>query len=137
MERTMTVQQNILVPVGSSDTDFNSVNYALALAARIQAQVHILRHGTGGRPANSMAMRREKALPDLINSARTEGLTISDHIAHQELEKEIVGLIRDESIDILVFGTGNGTCERLMLQIKAVFRGRIIQVKEKNHISYL
>lgn len=46
-------------------------------------------------------------------------------------------MIRDESIDVLVFGAGNGVCKRLMLQIKDTFPGQIIQVKEKDHISYL
>ncbi len=133
----MMVQQKILVPVGLSDTDLNSVYYALALAARIKAQVYILRYDAEGPSANSKAMWIETVLLDLINNARQAGLTVSDHMTRQELKKEVVGLIRDESIDVLVFGAGNGTCKRLMLQIKDTFPGQIIQVKEKDHISYL
>ncbi len=133
----MMVRQKILVPVWLSDTDLNSVYYALALAGRIRAQVVILRHGAEGLSANSKAMWLEKALLDLINSARQAGLTVSEHITHQELTKEVVDLIRDESISVLVFGAGNGACRRLMLQIKDTFPGQIIQVKEKDYISYL
>ena len=131
------VRQKILVPVWSSETDLNSVYYALALAGRIRAQVVILRHGAEGFSSNSKAMWLEKALLDLINSARQAGLTVSDLITHQELAKEVVDLIRDESIDVLVFGVGNGACKQLIYQIKNTFQGQIIQVKEKDHISYL
>ncbi len=133
----MMVQQKILVPVWLSDTDLNSVYYALALAARIRAQVYILRHDAEGLSANSKAIWFEKALLDLIYSARQAGLTVSDLITHQELTKDVVDLIKDESIDVLVFGAGNGACKQLIFQIKDTFPGQIIQVKEKDHISYL
>lgn len=131
------MQQKILVPVGSSDNDLSSVYYTLALASRIRAQVYILRHDAEDPSANPKAVWLEEALVDLINSARQEGLTVSDHITHQELEKDMVGLIEEEAIDVLVFGTGNGAFERLILKIKDKFSGQIIQVKEKDHISYL
>lgn len=137
VRKMMMVQQKILVPVGVSDTDLNGVYYALALAVRIRARVYILRHGGEGLSANSKAVRIEKDLIDLINSARKAGLTVSDYIACQELKKEVVALIRAESIDVLVFGAGNGACKRLMPQIKDTFSGQIIQVKERDHISYL
>lgn len=120
-----------MAPVWLSDTDLNSVCYALALAARIRAQVQILRHDARGLSANSKAIWFEKALLDLINSARQAGLTISDHITHQELTKDVVDLIRNENIDILVFGVGNGACKRLIFQIKDTFPGQIIQVKKR------
>lgn len=131
------VRQKILVPVWSSDTDLNCVYYALALASRIRAQVYILRHDAEGLSAGSTATWFEKALLDLINSARQAGLTVSDLITHRELIKEVVDLVRAESMDVLVFGAGNGACKRLIHQIKDTFAGQIIQVKEKDHISYL
>jgi len=131
------LQKKILVPVGSSGKDLSSVHYALALAERLRAQVYILRHDEVDASPNSIATWLDEALLDLINSARQAGLTVSHHIAHRELKEEIVGLVKDESIDVLVFGTDNGACEHLMLQIKDLVSSQIIQVREKDHISYL
>ena len=131
------MQKKILVPVGSSGKDLNSVHYALALAERLRAQVYILQHDAVDASPNSIATWLDEALLDLINSARQAGLTVSHHIAHRELKEEIVGLVKDESIDVLVFGADNGVCEHLMLQIKDLVSSQIIQVREKDHISYL
>ena len=131
------MQKKILVPVGSSGKDLNSVHYALALAERLRAQVYILQHDAVDASPNSIATWLDEALLDLINSARQAGLTVSHHIAHRELKEEIVGLVKDESIDVLVFGTDNGACEHLMLQIKDLVPSQIIQVREKDHINYL
>jgi hypothetical protein len=62
---------------------------------------------------------------------------VSHHIAHRNLEEEIVGLVRNEGIDVLVFGDGDAAGERLVLQIKPLIPSQIIQVKGKDHISYL
>lgn len=131
------MQKKILVPVGSSGKDLNSVHYALALAERLRAQVYILRHDAVDASPNSIATWLDEALLDLINSARQAGLTVSHHIAHRELKEEIVGMVKDESIDVLVFGADNGVCEHLMLQIKDLVPSQIIQVREKDHINYL
>jgi nucleotide-binding universal stress UspA family protein len=131
------LQKKILVPVGSSGKDLSSVHYALALAERLRAQVFILRHDVVDASPNSIATWLDEALLDLINSARQAGLTVSHHIAHRELKEEIVGLVKEESIDVLVFGVDNGACEHLMLQIKDLVASQIIQVREKDHISYL
>ena len=131
------LQKKILVPVGSSGKDLSSVHYALALAERLRAQVYILRHDAVDASPNSIATWLDEALLDLINSARQAGLTVSHHIAHRELKEEIVGLVKEQSIDVLVFGGDNGACELLMLQIKDLVPSQIIQVREKDHISYL
>ncbi|MEN8757767.1 MAG: universal stress protein, partial [Desulfobacterales bacterium] len=131
------MQKKILVPVGSSGKDLNSVHYALALAERLRAQVYILQHDAVDASPNSIATWLDEALLDLINSARQAGLTVSHHIAHRELKEEIVGMVKDESIDVLVFGADNGVCEHLMLQIKDLVPSQIIQVREKDHINYL
>ena len=131
------MQKKILVPVGSSGKDLNSVHYALALAERLRAQVYILQHDAVDASPKSIATWLDEALLDLINSARQAGLTVSHHIAHRELKEEIVGMVKDESIDVLVFGADNGVCEHLMLQIKDLVPSQIIQVREKDHINYL
>ncbi|MFZ0612214.1 MAG: universal stress protein [Desulfobacterales bacterium] len=134
------LQKKILVPVGSSGKDLNSVHYALALAERLRAQVFILRHDAVKMiqdSPDSIATWLEEALLDLINSARQAGLAVSHHIAHRELKDEIVDLVKDEGIDVVVFGADNGACERLTLQIKDLVPSQIIHVREKDHISYL
>ena len=126
-----------MVPIGASGKDLKSVHYALALAERLQAHVYILQLAALGDNPDPFTVWLDEALLDLINSARQAGLTVSHHIAHRELKEEIVGLVKDESIDVLVFGKDNGACELLMLQIKDLVPSQIIQVREKDHISYL
>lgn len=131
------LQKKILVPVGSSGRDLSSVHYALALAERLRAQVYILRHDAVEITPHSLGNLLDEALRDLINSARQAGLSVSHHIAHRELKEEIVDLVKDEGIDVVVFGADNGACEHLMLQIKDLVPSQIIHVREKDHISYL
>ncbi len=128
------LQKKILVPLGLSGKDLKSVHYALALAERIKAQVYILQQDNGVDPENPLTLYMGEALSDLINSARQAGLNVSHHIAHKELKEEIIGLVRTEGIDLLVFGDEDGVNKRLLLQVKPLVSSQIIQVKEKDHI---
>lgn len=130
-------QKKILVPLGSAGKDLKSVHYALALAERIEAQVYILQQDDGAASRNPMTVYMGEALTDLINSARQAGINVSHHIAHKELKEEIIGLVRAENIDLLVFGTEDGVNKRLLLQVKPLVSSHIIQVKGKHHISYI
>ena len=126
-----------MVPLGPSGRDLKSVHYALSLAERLQSQVYILQHAPEACLENQFSAWLDEALLDLINSARQAGLIVSHHITHRELAEEIIGLVREEGIDLLVFGTDDGLNERLLLQVKPLIPTQIIQVKEKNHINYL
>jgi len=130
-------QKKILVPLGRSGRDLKSVHYALSLAERMQSQVYILQQAPGAGFDNQFSTWLDEALLDLINSARQAGLTVSHHITHRELKEEIVDLVIAEGIDILVFSLDDGLSERLLLQVKPLIPTQIIQVKEKDHISYL
>jgi hypothetical protein len=129
-------QKKILVPLWPSRKDLKSVHYALSLAKRLQAQIYILQGAAVTGFENPLSGWLEEALLDLINSARQAGLTVSHHIAYRELEVEIVGLVKEEGIDVLVFGGDDQVCERLLLQVKPLVPSQIIQVKEKDHIDY-
>ena len=48
-----------------------------------------------------------------------------------------MGLVKSEGIDLLVFGTDDGAEEQLLRQLKPLVPSQIIQVREKDHISYL
>ncbi|MEW6672830.1 MAG: universal stress protein [Thermodesulfobacteriota bacterium] len=130
-------QKKILVPLGPFGRDLKSVHYALSLAERLQSQIYILQQAPGANFENQFSDWLDEALQDLINTARQAGLIVSHHITHGELAEEIIGLVREEDIDLLVFGTDDGLNERLLLQIKPLIPTQIIQVKEKNHINYL
>jgi nucleotide-binding universal stress UspA family protein len=123
-----------LVP---SAKDLKSVHYALSLAERLDAQVYILQQAAASGLDNPLSMWMGEALLDLINSARQAGLMVSHHITHRLLEEEIVGLARNEGIDVVVFGDDDAAGERLVWQIKPLIPSQIIQVKGKDHISYL
>ncbi len=129
--------QKILVPLVPSVKNLKSVHYAMSLAERLYAHVYILQQAAASDSDNSFTTWMGEALLDLVNSARQAGLTVSHHITHRHLEEEIVGLVRDEGIDVLVFGDDDRAGERLLLQIKPLIPSQIIQVKGKNHISYL
>jgi hypothetical protein len=129
--------KKILVPLVPSVKDLKSVHYAMSLAERLYAHVYILQQAAVSDLDNPLSIWMAEALLDLINSARQAGLTVSHHITHRHLEEEIVGLVREEGIDVLVFGDDDMAGERLLLQIKPLIPSQIIQVKGKNHISYL
>lgn len=129
--------KKILVPLLPTAKDLKSVHYAMSLAERLYAQVYILQQACVSGSDNPLSTWVGEALLDLINSARQAGLAVSHHITHRLLEEEIVGLVRNEGIDVLVFGDDSGAGERLVLQIKPLIPSQIIQVKGKDHISYL
>jgi hypothetical protein len=129
--------KKILVPLVPSAKDLKSVHYALSLAERLSAHVYILQQAAASSLDNPLSIWMGEALSDLINSARQAGLVVSHHVTHRLLEEEIVGLVRNEGIDVLVFGDDDAADERLVLQIKPLIPSQIIQVKGKDHISYL
>ena len=130
-------QKKILVPLVPPGWDLKGLHYALALAARLRARVYILQQRSSSMPENPRGPWLEQALTDLINSARQAGLEVSQHFTDNGLKAEIVALIQLEGIDVLVFGADDEVCERLSLQIKPLVPSQIIEVREKDHISYL
>jgi hypothetical protein len=127
----------ILVSLMASAKDLKSVHYAMSLAERLSAHLYILQQAAVPGLDNPHSTWMEEALLDLINSARQAGLMVSHHIILRHLEEEIVSLVREEGIDVLVFGDDDGAGERLVLQIKPLVPSQIIQVKGKGRISYL
>jgi len=128
------LQKKILVPFGLYETDLKGVHYALALAERIEAQVYILQADDPMDADDSMRIYMGEALSDLINSARQAGLKVSHYIAHKALKEEIVGLVKDEHIDLLVFGVEEKLNKRLLLQVKPLVSSQIIQVRGRKNM---
>ncbi len=130
-------QKKILVLSGPSGKDLKSVHYALALAERLQAQVYILQRVDASDSENSLSVWLGEALLELTNSARQAGLSVSHHLADQDWEEEILGLIKGEGIDLFVLSAADGIGGSLLRRIKSLIPSQIIQVKEKDHIHYL
>jgi len=130
------LQKKILVLVGQSGNDLKGVRYALSLAERLQAQVFILQQAASGKH-HPLALWLGEALPDLINSARDAGLSVSHLIANRPLKEEIVFLAREEAIDLVIIGGENGICHGISHQIKPLVPSQIIQVSEKDQVHYL
>jgi len=126
------VQKKILIPLRASEKSLKGVHHALALAKRLGAQVYILQQAASTEHAHPLGSTLEEALIDLINSAREAGLTVSHHVATMDLKEEIVGMVRQEGIDLLVFETDDEIGRRLLGQIKPLVASQIIQVKEKS-----
>jgi hypothetical protein len=129
--------KKILVPLAPSAKDLKGVHYAMSLAERLHAHVYILQQTAGPGSGDTFSLWMDEALMDLINSARQAGLVVSHHISSRLLEEELVGLVRKEGIDVLVFSDDDGDGNRLVLQIKPLIPSQIIQVKGKDRVSYL
>ena len=130
-------QQKILVLVGISTKDLKGVHYTLSLAERITTKVFIVQQSEGREKQEPHSIWLEEALHDLINSARLAGLNVTHLIAVGDIVKEITSLVKSEGINLLVLGVDDEECESFMLQLKPHLPCRIVQVKEKDHISYL
>ncbi len=131
------LQKGILVLLEPSIMNLKCMHYALSLAERLDAQVCIFQQAAAAAAKDLMSVWLNEALKDLINSARRAGLTISHYIADGELQEEILGLVKTEGIDVIVFDAEDKSYEPLLHQLKSMITGQIIQVKEKDHISYL
>ncbi len=130
-------RKKILIPLAANGWNLNGVHYALALAERIGARIYILQQHTATQPQNSRLSWFETALKELISGARQAGLEVSHHITGNGLAAEIVAMERLEGIDVLVLNADDEICRHLLRQIKPLVASQIIEVRGKNHISYL
>jgi K+-sensing histidine kinase KdpD len=133
----VTLQKKILAPVGPDGRNLKGVRYAMALAQRLGARVYILQLSSRVDAVGSDSVLLEKTLKEVINSARQAGLTISHHVAYQDFKNEIIDLIKQEGIDVLVFGADDERCERLLKRVRPLVPSQIIEVREKDHVNYL
>ena len=79
----------------------------------------------------------EEALHDLISSARLAGLDVTHLVTTGDTAGKIISLVKSEGITLLVLGVDDGDYENFILQMKPHLPCQIVQVKEKDHISYL
>jgi hypothetical protein len=127
-------QKKILVPIGPTACNLRSVHYALALAARLGAQIYLLQQAATANAENQQTFWFHETLQDLINNARQNEITLSHYMVNTNFKDEIVDLARSEHIDLLVFSADQAVSEELLLQIKPLVPSQIIQVREKNDI---
>jgi nucleotide-binding universal stress UspA family protein len=131
-------QRNILVPFNISCNDLNGVYHALALAERMQAKVFILTIDLNERHADShIESWTQEALRDLVQSASQQGLPVTCHIAQNGFEREIIGLIAEEHIDLLVFGAGDKLMATAMHGLKPKIGAQLIKVQEKGTAHFV
>jgi len=128
-------QKKILVPVGSNANNLKSVYYALALADRLNAHIHILQQAPAKRSENQQSIWFHETLQDLINDARQNDVLVSQYTVNTNFKDEIVDLVRSEHIDLLVFSADQEVSEDLLLQIMPLIPSQIIQVREKDEIQ--
>ena len=134
----MVSARKILVPLNIGSKDLNGVYHAMALAERMHAKVIILKIDLDENSGRSeMETWVEDALIDLMQSASIQGLQVSYHIAQDRLEKEITGLIEQESIDLLVFGADDERMTDTLQKLRSRIDIQFIQVKEKGNVHYV
>jgi nucleotide-binding universal stress UspA family protein len=129
---------NILVPLNTSSRDLNGVYHALALAERMDARVIILTIDLNGNSADPQIEGWvQDALQDLLQTASRQGLPVSCHIAQDQIEKEIPGLIAEENIALLVFGAGDRRMADALQGLRPKISAQLIQVREKGTAHFV
>lgn len=126
----MVRQERILVPLGAENRDLTALYHALALAERIKAKVFILLF----KPLAGESEGKEwveEALLDVTNSACQDGLSVSYHIVQGPFEREVLNLVREEHIDLIVFGAEQGPMERSLRRIRSKLPSKIIKVEKR------
>jgi Universal stress protein family len=124
------MEKNILVPLGPQSKGLSGVQHALALAKRIPARIFLLKF-LPSRAEDAQSIQQEDVLKDLIAAARQADLKISYHTAHGPFEKEVIGFVREEKIQILILGEEEGHLDRFLLRHRAAIPAQIILVKQK------
>ncbi len=113
------------------------MHYALSLAERLATQIFILQQSESEGEIEQHSIWLNDALKDLINSARSAGLSVAHHIFAGDVIGEIISLVKSEGINLLVLGADDREYESFTLQLKPHVPCQIVQVKEKDHIHYL
>ena len=125
--------RKIMAPLGPEAKDLKSIQYALALAERLHAEVFILNANRPPRQEYTQKNGLEDALLDLVNSARQAGLGVSYHTARGFNKEEILQFVKEEGVDLLVFGEDGVELRRSLVRIKPRPAIRIVEVRDKAH----
>jgi len=120
--------KRILVPVDFSEPSQRAVEYGLSLALQFNARLvltHIVPSSTAliyTFPTESFAFEKEQAkyaksmLPDLVPEEYRERIDLQTIVKVGEVRSELLGLVKDEKIDLVVMGThGRKAFERFFL----------------------
>lgn len=70
----------------------------------------------------------------MVRGACEEGLSVSFHIVHKQLEAELLDTITVEHIDLIILSGGDTEMEATIKGLKSKASIQVIKVKEKNSI---
>jgi nucleotide-binding universal stress UspA family protein len=120
--------KKILVPVDFSEPSKKAVNYGVSLALRFNARLilaHIVPSHVGfvyTFPSESFAAEKDQAayarstLPTMVAPEYHDRLNLMTFVKAGVVKDELLGIIKDENIDLVVMGTnGRNAFERLLL----------------------
>ena len=129
-------REKILIPLGHNKNGLKSLHYAMALAERLKASLYIVQDSrcTSLKGAGSPGF--DDTLKEMINSARLAGFSVSHHLA-TDLEADIVEMVEEEGIDVLVFSADDADCAGIVQRVRPRVPVQIIEVREKDHGSYI
>lgn len=125
--------KKILVPLGVHARNLGCVHYALSLAVRMQASIHVLRQRDPGESEIYGFDFLDQALDELVDNARQNGIGLTLNSADGNLTDEIVEIVKAEHIGLLIFGADDEIAETVMPQVKTLVSSQIIKVKEKKY----
>jgi len=100
--------KRIMAVLEASETNLWSAIHAINLAQRLGGKVFILRifpfdeKREGGASQEELNGMLQQRLEDLIDEARSQGISVDYQIAYGSYEDELVRFIRETKIDILV-----------------------------------
>jgi nucleotide-binding universal stress UspA family protein len=120
--------RRILVPVDFSGPSHTAVNYGVSLALQFNARLiltHIVPSSTAlvyTFPTQSFAFEQEQAkyaksmMPDLVPEDYRQRLDLQTIVKVGEVRSELLGIVKDEKIDLVVMGThGRNSVEKFFL----------------------
>ncbi|MUV59245.1 universal stress protein [Halogeometricum sp. CBA1124] len=108
----------ILAPIDGSDCSIRAVEFAVELAVRFDAELHVVHFSDSETDATDIVLDRARdaiAGTDLDSEPELSLLEL-DVVPGNQVGKEILRLVRERDIDHVVMGHhGSGTIERAIL----------------------
>jgi nucleotide-binding universal stress UspA family protein len=108
----------ILAPIDGSDCSIRAVEFAVELAVRFDAELHVVHFSDSETDATDIVLDRARdaiAGTDLDSEPELSLLEL-DVVPGNQVGKEILRLVRERDVDHVVMGHhGSGTIERAIL----------------------
>ncbi len=94
----------ILVPIGHSGPNHNTVGYVINMAGRVNAQLVVLRVLTGEETEAS----GEESLRPFVKGGKEKKVPVNAILRRGDIASVIIEVAEEESVNLIVFGVSHG-----------------------------